>query len=64
MPDLSRLDWEALERALEEELRNRGLLTWQDVRRLERRGQLTQAILVVMRPAVMRLYRREAGLER
>jgi hypothetical protein len=64
MVDLSRVDWAALRAALEEELRNRGLFTWADVSRLEQKGHLSQAILVVVRPAVIRVYRQEAGLER
>lgn len=59
MPDLDKLDWQKLKAELDEELRNRDLITLDDVRRLEQRGELTEAILTVFRPVIMALYKEE-----
>lgn len=59
MPDLNKLDWQKLKVVLDEELRNRDLITFEDVSRLEQRGELTEAILTVFRPVIMALYREE-----
>lgn len=59
MPNLDKLDWQKLKAELDEELRNRDLITFDDVSRLEQRGELTEAILTVFRPVIMALYQKE-----
>lgn len=54
-PDLERLDWNELKRALYHELKARGLYSWQDVQRSQ--NGVTSAILTVFRKKVIDLYR-------
>jgi hypothetical protein len=55
VPDLGRLDWEAVERDLHNALHRRGLYTWEDVQRAQ--DGVTGAVLAALRRRVTALYR-------
>ena len=54
-PDLSRIDWEEVERELHNELVRRGLITWQDVQ--AQQSTLIPAVSSVLKRQLIALYR-------
>jgi len=54
-PDIERLDWDSIKRALHNELFARNLIDWQSVQ--QSRDGLTAAILAALRRPLQNLYR-------
>jgi len=58
-PDVTALDWDAIARELHNELVRRHLVTWADVQ-AQQQG-LTGAVLAVLKPKLVQLYRQQHG---
>ena len=54
-PELDRIDWEAVQRDLHNDLVNRGLISWADVQ--AQQNTLEPAILAVLKRRLIALYR-------